>query len=263
MFELTDKVAIVTGASRGIGKSIAVEFARAGANIVATARNEKEIKDTAEEARKFGKKALAIPTDVRDKQQVERMVQTVMDEFQRIDILVNDAGIYPPHPFLKILEEEWDDIMNTNLKSAFLCTQACARIMAEQNKGNIINIGSISGLQPAPGQVDYGASKAAMMHMTQSLSVELAPYHIRVNTLAPGGISTEGGQAFYYSLTPEARIQHRHGIPARRYGVPEEIATGAIYLASDESDYVTGHTLVINGGGLPLIVPTGGFAVTE
>lgn len=245
-FALTDRVAIVTGAGRGIGKGIALGFAQAGAHVVACARTVEQIEATAEEIRALGRKSLAIPTDVRESEQVDNMVSKTVEEFGRIDILVNNAGGLFVVAVLDMSERAWDAIIRENLKSVFLCSKAVAKVMVEQKKGSIVNLASMAGRTGSPGMAHYGAAKAGIINLTQSLSAEWAPYKIRVNAIAPGPVWTPGAPIVW--PTPEVQAQVVSRVLLGRFGQPEDIAAAAIYLASDASDWVTGQTFEINGG---------------
>jgi len=245
-FALTDRVAIVTGSGRGIGKGIALGFAQAGAHVVGCARTVEEIEATADEIRALGRKSLAIRTDVRESEQVDDMVRKTVEEFGRIDILVNNAGGLFVVAVLDMSERAWDAIIRENLKSVFLCSKAVAKVMVEQKKGSIVNIASMAGRTGSPGMAHYGAAKAGIINLTQSLSAEWAPYKIRVNAIAPGPVWTPGAAIVW--PTPELQAKVVSRILLGRFGQPGDIAAAAIYLASDASDWVTGQTFDINGG---------------
>jgi NAD(P)-dependent dehydrogenase (short-subunit alcohol dehydrogenase family) len=242
-FSLEDKVAIVTGAGRGIGKAIALGLADAGAAVVVAARTASDIENTAAEIEKKGKKALAVPTDVRLIDQVNNLVNRTVKEFGKIDILVNNAGGSFNVPTMDLSEGGWDAIVRENLKSVFLCSQTAAKVMMNQKRGAIVNIASIAGLGAYNFNASYGAAKAGVISLTKTMAVDLAKYNVRVNAIAPGFIATEGIMQLF-GAHPEAAKQ----IPLARLGNPEDIVGGAIYLASDASLYVTGATLVIDGG---------------
>ncbi len=246
-FGLKDKVAIVTGGGQGIGKAIALGFATVGAHVVIADISAKTGEATAAEVRALGRRSLAITTDVCDGKQIAKLVAATMAEFGRIDILVNNAGIViPVSPIVAVREEDWDKIMTTDLKSVFLCSKAVARVMIDQNKGNIINIASMAALRAAPGTAVYGVAKAGVISLTASLAAELARYHIRVNTVAPGTVDTPQHTAVRGPA--ETDIGTRFGIPLDRVGQPDDIAAAVIYLASDASDYVSGEIIPVKGG---------------
>jgi len=248
LFSLEGKVAIVTGAGRGIGKAIALGLADAGADVVVAARTAKDIEATADEIAARGRKALAVPTDVRLNEQVTNLMEKTVAEFERIDILVNNAGGTFVAPTMELSEGGWDAVIRENVKSVFLCSKAAAKVMIEQKKGNIISIASIAGLRAYLDNIAYGTAKAGIINLTKTLSVDLAPYNIRVNAIAPGYIVTPGILQFQKDM-PTERMQRRLTLtPLGRLGQPEDIVGGVIYLASDASSYVTGQTLVIDGG---------------
>jgi len=242
-FALTDKVAIVTGAGRSIGRGIALAFADAGADVVCVARTVSEIEATAADIRSLGRKALAVPCDVRDNEQVENMVNKAREEFDHIDILVNNAGAGYIKPAMETSERAWEYQLRENLTSMFLCSKAVAKVMLEQKGGSIVNISSRQADMPAMGMIAYGVSKAGVNQLTQTLAFELAP-HVRVNCISPGAVWTETSAV---TLGP-VKDRIVRGTPLKRMGTPEDIALAAIYLASPASDWVTGKAFEIDGG---------------
>ena len=246
-FDLTDKVAIVTGGGTGIGKGIALEFARAGAHVVVASRRMEIIKRAAEEIEALGRQSLAVQTDVIEKEQVDNLVKQTVDKFGRIDILVNNAGGSASWPFEKISPKGWDIILAVNLKGTFLCSQAVGKVMIRQKKGKIVNISSVAGVGGAPTIPHYGAAKAGVISLTKTLAVLWGRYNINVNCIAPGLIKTEIVQGAL-NLSDEEMTERTKSFPIQRVGLPEDIAYGAIYLASSASEFMTGQTLVIDGG---------------
>jgi 7-alpha-hydroxysteroid dehydrogenase len=243
-FSLKGKVAIVTGAGRGIGKGIALAFAEAGADLVCTARTPAQIEATAAEIRSKGRQALAITCDVQDSGQIDRMVQETKVKLGGIDILVNNAGHSGTFtPALQLSEAAWNEEIQENLTSVFLCSKAAAKVMMEKKAGSIVNIASRQSDMPAPGSIGYGAAKAGVDSLTMTFAFELAP-HVRVNAIQPGGVWTEGAAPF---LEPAKDLIIR-STPMRRIGTPEDIALLALYLASPASSWVTGRMFQVDGG---------------
>jgi len=247
MFALTDKVAIITGGGRGIGRAIALGLARVGADVVVAARTAAEIEDTAAKVRNEGRKALAILADVQDVDQVTSLLDKTLDSFSRVDILVNNAGGTYPARVVDMSASVWEAQLKENLSSVFIWSKIIGEVMAKQKAGNIINMSSVAGLGPYPSIAPYAASKAGIISLTQTLAVEWAPYNIRVNAIAPGFIMTPA----ITKTAPESsdlRQSQLKRIPLGRFGKPEDIVGVAIFLASDASAYVTGETIVVNGG---------------
>jgi 2-deoxy-D-gluconate 3-dehydrogenase len=242
-FSLEGKVAIVTGSGRGIGQGIALGLADAGANVVVTARTVSDIDATASEIRAKGVKALAVPADVRISEQIKHLADMTTNEFGTIDILVNNAGGAFKADTMEMSERGWDAIIRENLTSIFLCTQEVSKVMIAHGKGSIINISSIIAFESFPYNAAYAASKAGIINLTKTLAVELAKHDIRVNAIAPGYTATA-------NVNQEVQAQQDFvaKIPQGRLAQPEDIVGGVIYLASDASLYVTGATIVIDGG---------------
>ena len=247
LFSLEGKGAIVTGAGRGIGKAIALSLADVGADVVVAARTASDIETTASEITAKGRRALALPTDVRLSAHVNKLIEKIVAQFGKIDILVNNAGGSFFAPTLELSEGGWDALIRENLKSVFLCSKAAAKVMIEQKKGSIINISSVAGFRPYSSNAAYGAAKAGVINLTMTMAMDLAPYNIRVNSIAPGSIATEGAIQIQKA---DAELMQRRlaSIPLGRHGQALDIAGAVIYLASEASAYVTGQTLVIDGG---------------
>ncbi|MAE95905.1 MAG: short-chain dehydrogenase [Deltaproteobacteria bacterium] len=244
-FRLTDQVAIVTGAGRGIGQGIALAYAEAGADIVCAARTPAQIEETAEQVRAFGRRALAVPTDVLERSQLESLVARTLDEFGRVDLLVNNAGGWPPKPALRTREKEFEEAFRFNVTTAFLLTRLVVPKMVETaGAGAVVNISSVAGREISPGFVAYGTAKAALSFMTRELAQDFAP-KVRVNAIAVGSIETE---ALGTVLTDEIREEMIRLTPMARLGQVEDIAACALYLASPAASYVTGEIYGVNGG---------------
>jgi len=251
MNNLKGKVAVVTGARRGMGRTHALALAKAGAKVAVADISLEECQRVVEEIAKQGGEAMAIKCDVSKKKEVDEMVKKIVKEFGKIDILVNNAGIAQFVPFLEMTEEEWDRTLDINLKGYFLCAQACVKEMAKQKSGVIVNIASVAMGQQGVGMsniVHYCASKGGIAGMTEALAVELAPYNIRVNAISPGMIETPMISSIKQdSKTVEAMLAK---VPMRRVGKPEEVSNLVLFLASEVSSYMTGSTVIIDGGWL-------------
>lgn len=242
---LRGKNALITGASRGIGKAIAIEFAKQGANVAVNyAGNEQKAQEVVEEISKLGSKAFKIQTNVADEASVKDMIKQVIAEFGSIDILVNNAGITRDNLLMRMKENEFDEVINTNLKGVFQCTKAVTRPMMKQRSGRIINVASIVGVSGNPGQANYVAAKAGVIGLTKSAAKELASRNILVNAVAPGFISTDMTDA----LTDEQREGMLQLIPLAKLGSPEDVAKVVRFLASEDANYITGQTIHIDGG---------------
>ena len=242
---LVNKVAIVTGAGRGIGKAIAIALAREGANIIAIDVDIQTAEEVAKEIKSLDRQALAIQVDVSDSKEVNRMVQSVLKKFKRVDILVNNAAIIKRGSIEDLTEEDWDRVMDVNLKGAFNCAKAVVGTMKKQRYGKIVNISSIAGkigdLASAP---CYGASKAGMTCLAKSLARELASYGINANVVAPHAIKTDMSKEW----SEEKRKSIIADIPLGRLGEPEDVAEAVVFLVSDKAKFITGEVLDVNGG---------------
>ena len=245
-FTLKGNVALITGASRGIGQSISVEFARAGADVVVVSRKLPDLEKVAEEIRKTGRKCLPVAAHMARMEEINNLVGKVKGEFGRIDILVNNAATNPTMASaMDVDERAWDSIMNLNLKGLFFLSQAVARLMKEKGGGKIINISSIAGITPDLLPV-YSISKAAVIMATKVMAQQWAQYKIRVNAIAPGLTKTRFSEALWNN--PDILKMAMSKTPLARVADPEEMAGAAIYLASDASSYVTGQVIAIDGG---------------
>src|SRR4030042_703360 len=245
--KLKGKIALITGSTRGIGKEFAMGFAKEGADVIVNGRNLEKAKVVTKELESLGVRSLAIGADVSLSQDVTRMVEEAINSFERIDILVNNAGI---NPFIleaeKIKEEGWDQVLDVNLKGVFLCCQAVGRKMIEQGGGKIINISSGAGILGEQGFLPYSVSKAGVIMLTRVLAYEWSKYHIRVNAIAPGFVA--GGMNTPI-LNKEVLVSGlTQKVPIKRLGTPQEIVNVALFLASDDSSYINGTTIVADGG---------------
>ncbi len=242
--DLSGQSAIVTGASQGLGRAIAIRLGSSGARVACVARNAEKLAETVAAITAADGTAEAISCDVTNREDVDALVDHVADTWERVDILVNNAGITRDTLLPRMSDDEWDSVIATNLKGAFLFSRAASRYMMRARYGRIINIASVSGVMGNPGQTNYSASKAGLIGMTRSLSRELAGRKVTINAIAPGFIESEMTAALGDSVLEEVAKR----IPAKRLGKPDEVAAAVLYLASMAASYVTGQTLVVDGG---------------
>ncbi len=239
-----EKIAVITGASRGIGRSISLALAAQGATIVAVDMDQAATDAIVEELKAAGGKALAVVGNVTVPEDVERMIEAATETFGRVDILVNNAGITRDGLLMRMKDEDWDAVLNVNLKGAFLCTKAAFKVMSKQRYGRIINIASVVGQMGNAGQANYCASKAGLIGLTKSNAREMAKRNITVNAVAPGFIAT----AMTDALSDKVRAELTAQIPLERLGSADDISNAVVFLASEASSYITGHVLSVNGG---------------
>jgi 3-oxoacyl-[acyl-carrier protein] reductase len=244
MFSLTDKVALVTGASQGIGRATALALAEAGAKVGAAARSADKLASLVSEIEAAGGEALAVPMDVADAAQVKTGFQQVLAKFARLDILVNNAAITRDTLALRMKLEDWDAVLRTNLTGAHLCIQQALGAMLKQRSGRIINLSSVVAQTGNAGQANYVASKAGLIGLTRAIAVEVASRNITVNAVAPGFVATPMTDV----LSQEIKDKMKSMIPLGRFGSDKDIAAAIVFLASDEASYITGQTLEVNGG---------------
>ena len=243
--KLKDQVAVITGAAQGIGRAIAEAFAKEGAKIVVSDINAELAKKTAQEInQKYNVETLSVDGNTAVVADCEKLMQQVLDKYSKINILVNNAGITRDNLILRMSESEWDSVIAVNLKGVFNCIKAVSKPMVKQRSGRIINIASVVGLMGNAGQANYSASKGGVIALTKSSAREFASRNILVNAIAPGFIRT----AMTDSLNEEAKKKLSEQIPLLRLGEPEDVASVAVFLASEDSSYITGHTISVNGG---------------
>lgn len=244
--KLKGKVAVITGSGRGIGAAIAKEFAKHGAKVVLTSRHLSECKTIEKEIKKAGGEALSIACDVSKKKDVDKLMAQTVKKYKKVDILVNNAGVVVQKPFTQMTEKDWDFVLDVNLKGVFLCSSAAAKQMLKKKYGKIISVASIAGKVGFANTSAYCASKAGIVNLTRELSLELSPNNINVNAIAPGVIETAMTKDMLKSKAMKKQFMMQ--TPIGRVGKPEDIAHAALYLASDDASFVTGHTLVVDGG---------------
>ena len=245
--KLAEKIAVVTGSSRGVGRAVALGFAAEGADLVINyTSNEKAANEVVDLIMDMGQKAIAVKADVADKDEVEQLFNQTLDAFGKIDILVNNAGFTRPALMLKMTEEQWDQVVDIHMKGAFLCAQAAAKQMKEQNSGKIINVTSVAGLVGTVGQINYSAAKGGIISMTKSMARELARYNICANVISLGIVATD--------MTEKIRTDEKlkdiymNRILLKRFAEPDDISPAFVFLASNDSDYITGQLLCVDGG---------------
>lgn len=243
-FDLNGKIAIVTGASQGIGETIAVEMAKSGANVFCLARNKNALDSTINKIISNGDKASAYSCDISDNEQFNNIVTDIFKEYGSIDILVNNAGITNDTLLMRMSDDQWDSVLNINLKGSFTCTRSVIKYMMKKKAGRIINITSIVGLTGNAGQANYAASKAGLIGMTKSIAKEVASRGITANCVAPGWIET----AMTEQLSDDVKNKFLSQIPTGKIGYPKDIANTVIFLASKEAEYITGQTITVDGG---------------
>jgi 3-oxoacyl-[acyl-carrier protein] reductase len=244
MFSLQRKVAVVTGASQGIGRETALALACAGAKVAAAARNEEKLASLVSEIAAKGGDALAVKMDVADAEQIKSGFKQVMEKFGRVDILVNNAGITRDGLAMRMKREDWDAVIQTNLTGALLCIQQTLPVMVRARSGRIINISSVVARTGNAGQANYVASKAGIIGLTKAIAIEIASRNITVNAVAPGFVESPMTDV----LPEKAREELKMRVPLGRLGAPQDVAAAVVFLASDEAGYITGHVLDVNGG---------------
>ena len=241
---LKDKVALITGGARGIGRAIGLTFAREGADIAVADVNLEIAQQTVLEIQSLGRKAMALEMDVTNYEKVEEGVNKILDKMGKVDILVNNAGITKDNLLLRMSQADWDAVINVNLKGTFNCIKAVSKPMIKQRSGRIISIASIIGLMGNPGQANYAASKAGIIALTKTVAKELASRNVNANAVAPGFIQTE----MTAKLPEDVKKKMLEAIPLAKLGTPQDVANICLFLASDEASYITGQVITIDGG---------------
>jgi 3-oxoacyl-[acyl-carrier protein] reductase len=241
---LSGRVALITGASQGIGRSCALKLAASGATVAVAARNQEKLAELAQQIHASGGKASAFPVDVADEDQIKSAFKAALGQFGKIDILINNAGITRDQLVMRMKRADWDAVLNTNLTSAYLCIQQVIGSMLKQRWGRIINVTSIFGQMGQAGQANYAASKAGLVGLTMAIAREVGSRNITCNAVAPGFIET----AMTSGFSDDFRQNALKAIPLGRVGAPEDVANAVAFLASEEASYITGHVLSVNGG---------------
>jgi len=245
LLDFTGKVAIVTGAGSGLGQGVARRFAEAGASVIVHFNSsEAGAQKVTRRIREQGGKAIAVQGDLRQEKDAARVIRSAAEQFRRLDVLINNAGTYPLHSVLDMTPSEWDHVLEANLRSVFLCTQAAAQVMKEQDGGAIVNITSIEAENPAPNHSHYNAAKGGVLMFTRASAYELAPYGIRVNAVAPGLIWREGLEQAW----PNGVQRWQKTAPLKRLGLPEDVADACLFLASPAARWIAGASLLVDGG---------------
>jgi 3-oxoacyl-[acyl-carrier protein] reductase len=245
--KLKDKNALVTGSSRGIGRAVALAFAKEGANVLVNyTSNEKAANEVVQEIQGMGRQSKAVKADVAQKAEAENLVHAAVEAFGSLDILVNNAGFTRPALMVKMTEEQWDAVVNIHLKGAFLCAQAAALQMKERMSGKIINVTSVAGLVGTVGQINYSAAKGGVLSMTKSMARELARYNICANVISLGIVTTDMSE----KITTDEKLKeiYMNRILLKRFAEPDDISPAFVFLASDEANYITGQLLCVDGG---------------
>jgi len=247
MGRLEGKAAVVTGGGRGIGRAICVAFAREGADVIVNyASKDQPAQEVVEMVKQIGKKAVAVKGNVAVKADAERIIQTAVDNFGKIDILVNNAGVSKPNMLYKMTDEQWDEVVDVHLKGPFLCIQAASKYMMQQKSGKIINVTSAAGLWGTKGQINYSSAKGGIVALTKSAARELGSYGITVNVVQPGYVSTEMTEKI--RTDPKLKEVYTGRILLGRFAEPEEVVPTFVFLASDDSNYITGQIFCVDGG---------------
>jgi 3-oxoacyl-[acyl-carrier protein] reductase len=244
---LKGKIALITGSSRGVGRAVALSFAKEGAKVIVNyTSNERAANEVAEAINQLGSQAIVVRADVAKREEADSLVQAAINEFGRLDILVNNAGSTRPAMMLKMTEEQWDEVVDIHLKGAFLCSQAAGRQMKEQNSGKIINVTSVAGLVGTVGQINYSAAKGGIISMTKSIARELARYNVCANVISIGILAM--GMSEKITTDEKFKEVYMNRILLKRFGTPDDVSPAFVFLASDESSYITGQILCVDGG---------------